>query len=452
MLFNSYTFLFVFLPLAWAGFRLFARLGDRAVTGWLLVASLGFYSWWNPLHLPLLLASIVVNGWWGRRLARTGRGVGLAVAANLLLLGVFKYADLGARTLGWFVEVEEPHLELPLAISFFTFQQIAYVVECARRREASDDPLRYALFVTFFPQLIAGPIVSHDTFVAQLRKPGWFKVPVEVWGPGIALFVLGLFKKLAIADAFAPTADVLFDATGPPDLAAAWRGTLAYSLQIYFDFSGYSDMALGLGRLFGVRLPINFDAPYRSTSIVDFWRRWHITLSTFLRDYLYIPLGGNRRGNARRWVNLFLTMLLGGLWHGPAWTFVGWGAMHGLLLGITHAWWKVVGRGRIPRVLAVPATFVAVAFAWVLFRAEALDRSFSIWGGLVGLNGFGALVVDDLWLLGGLLLCLGAPVSWRWIDEREGPLTLVESIGIGVAAFVSLLLLQRVTPFLYFQF
>jgi alginate O-acetyltransferase complex protein AlgI len=452
MLFNSYTFLLGFLPAVLVGFHLLAQTGRRrAIVAWLLACSLFFYGWWNPTHLPLLLGSVLFNFTFGRRIRRTGRGAAFAIAVNLCLLGVFKYAGLVARTLSPVVDLPDPQLDLPLAISFFTFQQIAYIVDCLHKREDSDF-LDYALFVCFFPQLIAGPIVGHRPFVAQLRTPGWFRVDVARWAPGVALFVVGLFKKLVLADTVSPYADDLFGASTAPGLAEAWNGTLAYSLQIYFDFSGYSDMALGLGWLFGIRLPVNFDAPYRATSIVDFWRRWHITLSAFLRDHLYIPLGGNRKGPARRWLNLFLTMLLGGLWHGASWTFVAWGAMHGAMLAVNHAWWSLVGKGRVPGPIGVALTFVCVAFAWVLFRAEDMARSMRIWRGLVGLGGLGDLAVLRWEVVVGLAICAAAPVSWRWLEDRPTGLRSHEAAFIGFAACASIVHLTRVTPFLYFQF
>lgn len=452
MLFNSYTFLIGFLPIVLLGFHLLARTGRASwVVGWLLVSSFTFYGWWNPQYLPLLLGSVAFNFLAGRVVQRTGRGAGLAIVANLALLAVFKYSGLVARTVSPWLDVADPQLVLPLAISFFTFQQIAYIVDCSNGRERSSF-LHYALFVCFFPQLIAGPIVGHRPLVDQLEKPDWFRVEARQWAPGVALLVLGLFKKLVLADTVSPFADVLFNGSGPPDLIAAWNGTLAYSLQIYFDFSGYSDMALGLGWMFGIRLPVNFDAPYRATSIVEFWRRWHITLSGFLRDHLYIPLGGNRRGPGRRWVNLFLTMLLGGLWHGASWTFMAWGAMHGALLAVNHAWWKFFGGPKLPVPVGMALTFVAVSFAWVLFRAEDLARSIEIWGALVGLSGFGDVTTVDWQILVGLGICGVAPVSWRWLEERPDGLRPHESVFLGVAAVAALLHLTRVTPFLYFQF
>ena len=287
---------------------------------------------------------------------------------------------------------------LPLGISFFTFQKIAYLVDAYRGEVRAGGFLSFALFVTFFPQLIAGPIVHHSEVIPQFGQKSTYRPNLDNLSMGIGIFVLGLAKKTVLADSIATYATPVFRAAqagADPTLFEAWGGALAYTFQLYFDFSGYSDMAIGLALMFNIRLPINFNSPYKATNIIDFWRRWHITLSRFLRDYLYIPLGGNRHGVARRYANLMLTMLLGGLWHGAGWTFIVWGGLHGIFLVINH-FWHALGVGSATTSGARPGsdgsaartiTFLAVMVAWVFFRAEDFDAATRILAGMAGLNG-----------------------------------------------------------------
>ncbi len=325
--------------------------------------------------------------------------VACGVALNLLVLGVFKYANFVVDNINAIADAELALREivLPIGISFFTFQQIAYLVDILRARVQRYAFVDYCLFVSFFPQLIAGPIVHHDDIVPQFRRLGVANRAPHL-GVGLTTFVMGLFKKVVVADYLARVATQVFDGgavEGPVTFADAWIATVAYSLQIYFDFSGYSDMAIGIGCVFGIRLPLNFDSPYKARNIVDFWKRWHMTLSRFLRDYLYIPLGGNRRGMARRYVNLMLTMLLGGMWHGAGWNFLAWGGLHGLYLMATHSWlawrWARVGESRGPgplqRAVGVALTFLAVAFAWVFFRAPGFGVAWEVTKALLGVHG-----------------------------------------------------------------
>jgi D-alanyl-lipoteichoic acid acyltransferase DltB (MBOAT superfamily) len=288
---------------------------------------------------------------------------------------------------------------LPLAISFFTFQQIAYLVDAYEGLTREYNFLHYCLFVTFFPQLIAGPIVHHREMLPQFASDTIYRFNQSTFTAGLTTFCLGLFKKVIIADGAATYATPVFDAAEAGEILTffeAWTGAFGYTIQLYFDFSGYSDMAIGLGMMFGIRLPLNFFSPYKAVNIIDFWRRWHMTLSRFLRDYLYIPLGGSRRGKVRRYVNLMVTMLLGGLWHGAGWTFVAWGALHGFYLVVNHAWHAVrrsLGHNLekttlAGRTLSRIVTLTAVIFAWVLFRAESFGGAMSIISGMVGLNGF----------------------------------------------------------------
>jgi D-alanyl-lipoteichoic acid acyltransferase DltB (MBOAT superfamily) len=317
----------------------------------------------------------------------------LGIAANLLLLGYYKYAGFFGRIVqnSAGVDLGLGGVVLPIGISFFTFTQIAYLVDAQRGLTKEYDPIRYGLFVSYFPHLVAGPILHHREMMQQFVKPGAFRFSSLDLAVGTALFLIGLGKKVLLADSIAPVADSVFGLGKETSLtmAEAWIGVFAYTLQIYFDFSGYSDMALGLARMMGVRMPLNFNSPYKATSIIDFWRRWHMTLSRFLRDYLYIPLGGNRKGQARRYLNIFITMLLGGLWHGAEWTFIVWGGLHGLYLAINHAWQAIfTGPGnRLSRFAGWAVTFIAVVVGWVFFRANSLETAFGMMQSMFGGNG-----------------------------------------------------------------
>ena len=356
MLFNSYLFLFGFLPVTLVGFALLSWLSARRLGFlWLVICSAAYYGYWSWWYLQLLLISMSVNyliaTLWLCRGSRRIRKMGLifGLVFNLSVLGYFKYTNLFISTVDALTDRGIPlrNIVLPLGISFFTFQKIAYLVDVYRGRGYSRNFLDYCLFVVFFPQLIAGPIVHPREILPQFSRRKAFGITAKNLSIGFTIFFFGLAKKVLIADSLSPTASSVFDGAAAghlPGLTNAWLGTLAYTLQLYFDFSGYTDMAIGLARIFGVRLPINFNSPYQSTSIVDFWRRWHITLSRFLRDYLYIPFGGNRRGKTRRYLNLMITMLLGGLWHGANWTFLFWGGLHGAYLCVNHAWAAIARR------------------------------------------------------------------------------------------------------------
>ncbi len=398
MLFNSYEFLLAFLPITLVGYYLISgQVGHRAGILWLVVSSAFFYAWWNPNYVLLLAGSIVGNFWIGTAIAhQAARGrrnrmlLTIGIAGNLLLLGYYKYANFFVTNLdaalgtGWSIEA----IVLPLAISFFTFTQITYLVDSYRGDTNEPSFVNYALFVLFFPHLIAGPIVHHSELIPQFAKAERERPVSEYLVVGLTVFAIGLFKKTVFADSIAPHASATFAAAAngePIDFLQAWSGALSYTFQLYFDFSGYSDMAIGASYMFGIRLPLNFHSPYQAASIVEFWRRWHITLSRFLRDYVYIPLGGNRKGTARRYVNLMATMLLGGLWHGAGWTFVLWGALHGAYLVVNHLWnWLCdrllpAGYRHRPHPLLRPVgwglTFLSVVVAWVFFRADSADTA-----------------------------------------------------------------------------
>jgi len=397
VLFNSYPFILAFLPVVVAGFFLLGRIDRRIAAAWLAAASLFFYGWWSPRYVPLLMASAALNFAAGSALARdrSRRTLTLGVAANLLLLGFFKYADFlvdtvnGAAGTAWPL----PRIVLPIGISFYTFTQIAYLVDAYRGEARDRHFVHYLLFVSYFPHLIAGPLLHHAQVMPQFDDPRTYRPRLANVNLGLVLFATGLFKKAVLADQLALIASPMFDAAAggaTPATSAAWVGALAYALQIYFDFSGYSDMALGISRLFNVTLPVNFFSPYRAVDMIEFWRRWHMTLSAFLRDYLYIPLGGNRRGPARRYLNLMATMLLGGLWHGASWTFVAWGGLHGAYLVVNHAWRALrrrLGAPALPAIAGVALTFLCVVVAWVPFRASDFATALRILRAMAGSGG-----------------------------------------------------------------
>lgn len=306
--------------------------------------------------------------------------LGAAITANLLLLAYYKYANFFVSSLSSAAGWESINLDiiLPIGISFFTFTQVAFLVDTYQGKVKEYNFAHYLLFVTYFPHLIAGPVLHHKEMMPQFADKKTYLPSADNFAIGLSIFVIGLSKKVLIADNIAPLANPVFEINAHPALVESWFGALAYAMQLYFDFSGYSDMAIGLSRLFGVRLPLNFNSPYKAENIIDFWRRWHMTLSRFLRDYLYIPLGGNRNGSFARFRNLFITMLLGGLWHGAGWTFVIWGGLHGIYLGINHGWHFLqeklglsASQSLRSKIVARSITFLAVLVAWVFFRAPS---------------------------------------------------------------------------------
>jgi D-alanyl-lipoteichoic acid acyltransferase DltB (MBOAT superfamily) len=498
MLFNSYVFVLAFLPITLTVFFAVGRRGSaKAAVGWLLCASLVFYGWWNPNYLALILLSVAANYWLGFLLdgapsaRRKSWLLALGVVLNLGVLGYFKYANFFVDNLNRFVgPLDLEKVVLPLAISFFTFQQIAYLVDVRRGAAREKSLLNYALFVTFFPQFIAGPIVHHSEILPQLLRRATLVPSLRHLSVGTTFFAFGLFKKVVIADELALIATPVFAAAERGvglAMLEVWAGVLAYTLQIYFDFSGYSDMAIGLARMFGVRLPLNFDAPYKATCVIDFWRRWHMTLSRFLRDYLYIPLGGRRKGYTRRLVNLMLTMLIGGLWHGAGWTFVLWGGLHGFYLVVNQLWRRFVPPSSAPRgarralcrAVGWTLTILAIVVAWVPFRAESLDAALLLWRSMSGEHGTltrarGASLVEPTTLLVVVLVlffCLVLPTTHQYLERTRPALgvrpTARDAVRwpgfvwrptparatLTLLVFVtSAALMQRTSEFLYFQF
>jgi alginate O-acetyltransferase complex protein AlgI len=496
MLFSSYAFLFQFLPAVALAYAVARRVSPRCGILALAFSSLIFYGAWKPVYLLLLLASIGVNFWLGLKmedpLRRRTFGT-LGVAANLALLCYFKYTNFLFDSFTALTGAPLPFVNviLPLGISFFTFQQIAYLVDVMRGAKVERDIVSYTLFVSFFPHLIAGPLVHHAEMIPQFKRARSGRSAVLA-ARGLAIFAAGLFKKVVIADNLAQFVTPVFahlDAGGGVSTEWAWLSTLAYTLQIYFDFSGYSDMAVGLALMFGIRLPVNFRSPYKARSIIEFWRRWHITLSRFLRDYLYIPLGGNRLGEQRRYINLLVTMLLGGLWHGAAWNFVIWGGLHGLYLCINHLWraWRGDAPASMPaKALCWAATFFAVVIAWVFFRAKTAAGAWQMLGSLFGFAAGssayaspGILRVMDLPILvgEGSLLLIGAcivalalvialgppnvPQLFRYREYRRAPEqgasvrwrpTAAWALFTALAFAISLFGMWQRLEFLYFQF
>jgi D-alanyl-lipoteichoic acid acyltransferase DltB (MBOAT superfamily) len=517
MLFNSHIFLFLYLPLTAIVFFRLGAYSHRLAAAWLGASSLFFYGYWNPAYVGLLLASIFFNYGIGFALAReydagnTRRKniiLALGVGADLVLLGYYKYANFFLDTAnnlldaGWGMQ----DILLPLGISFFTFTQIAFLVDAWSGKAREFNFIHYLLFVTYFPHLIAGPVLHHKEMMPQFAQPETYRVSWENMAVGLTFLFAGMFKKVIIADSLAPHATPVFaaaEAGQELSFFEAWKGTVAYTLQLYFDFSGYSDMAIGLSRMFGVKLPLNFNSPYQAVNIVEFWRRWHMTLSRFLRDYLYIPLGGNRHGPGRRYLNLLATMLLGGLWHGAGWTFVVWGCLHGLYLVINHAWQKLWVRPIgtwWSRAIARAITLLAVMVAWVFFRAESFEGAMHMlqamanlpttlhgrigpvegWLGALGIRFQGGHMAAEhlvdlawlvfwiafLWLLPNTqqwmarfqpsinvpeadLLPPAFPRFWQRLQWQPTPAWALVTVGLAV---ISVLSLSRISEFLYFQF
>ena len=495
MLFSSFTFLLEFLPATILAFAAARQHSSRAGIIVLVGASLFFYGAWRPILLLLFAGSVATNFLLGLAMENPSRrrAVGLfGVALNLSVLGLFKYTNFLFDVLKETTGAALPHVDilLPLGISFFTFQQIAYLVDVTRGARIERDIVSYTLFVSFFPHLIAGPLVHHAEMIPQFKRERSGRSAVLA-ARGWAIFVAGLFKKVAIADNLAQFVNPVFahaDAGGSVGAQWAWLSILAYTLQIYFDFSGYSDMAIGLALLFGIRLPVNFRSPYKATSIIDFWRRWHITLSRFLRDYLYIPIGGNRLGAQRRYINLMLTMALGGLWHGAGWNFLIWGALHGAFLVVNHLW---RAGERKPSTTFAPLasswllTFLAVVVGWVFFRAKTLTGAGQMLGGLLGFGGDSAyasegivrvmdlpLLVGEqrLLLIGWSAIALGMAVAlflpnvpqvYRYREYRRKPESgafpnwrpnFIWASLTALALVVSLFGMWQRVEFLYFQF
>ncbi|MCK5855406.1 MAG: MBOAT family protein [Sulfurovaceae bacterium] len=479
MLFNSYEFIFAFLPFT---FFIYFYLNhkNRITEGklFLVLSSLFFYAWWNVLYLPLILLSMLFNYKIGTLLLQKPKNKNkkvliFGISANLLLLGYFKYSDFFIENINLTLNADLSllHLALPLAISFFTFQQISYLVDSYRKETKEYDFLNYALFVTFFPQLIAGPIVHHKEMMPQFATNSAKKINTHHIAMGLFIFSIGLFKKVIIADTFATWATTGFDVAQTLNFLEAWTTSLSYTFQLYFDFSGYTDMAIGVALLFNIKLPINFNSPYKATDIQDFWRRWHITLSRFLRDYIYIPLGGNRKGSVRTYTNLLSTFILGGLWHGAGWTFIFWGFLHGMAL-IIHRLWSSLGI-KIWSWVAWLITFNFINISWVFFRAKEWDDAIKVLSAMFSLDNivlhpaFSSLPLQGV-EYGKMFSSIGGDsftIIWittilfsilffkNSIERLEGFKTNYQTATItAIALSMGILSLNKISEFLYFNF
>lgn len=468
MLFNSYEFIFLFLPIVLLGY--YVVLPQRARLPFLTILSYVFYGWWDYRFVSLMFLTTVIDYVAGLGIDRAKTHAGrkgwllVSVISGLLLLGFFKYYELMARTTNevatWFHGAPVQflpmlHLILPIGISFYTFHSMSYTIDIYRGIvKPAKKFWNFSCFVALFTQLVAGPIIRYRDLAEQLVSRTH---TMEKAYKGVVFFILGLVKKVILADGVAPLVGTVFDLQSP-GLIASWVGILAYAMQIYFDFSGYSDMAVGLGYLFGFQIPQNFNSPYKSLSLTEFWKRWHISLSTWLRDYLYISLGGNRKGAFRTYVNLFLTMLLGGLWHGANWTFVLWGGYHGLLLAIERAtgkkslfWWAPVA---VQRGFA----FLLVLIGWVLFRCETLGHAGALFGGMLGVNGFDASFLGYLRTVPLSCIMLAVTLGVTWTLPNTWEIRWRPSWGVALVlavlfvVCVGVILVNSSSPFLYFQF
>jgi alginate O-acetyltransferase complex protein AlgI len=463
MLFTSQVFLLFFLPtVAIIYLALFTRVSIRSSLWFLSIASVFFYGWWNPVYVLLIAFSIFYNYSFGLLLHKVNKHryliVFIAVAGNLFLLGYFKYAEFFVNNVNDLIDgnyrVDE--IILPLAISFFTFQQISYIVDAYKNQEVHYKFPDYLLFVTFFPQLIAGPIVRHDHIIRQFSNPYEGGEKSSWIAKGLILLTLGLTKKVVFAEKLEEIANPFYDSISGSSaltLVDSWNAALAFSLQIYFDFSAYSDMAIGLALIFGFNLPINFNIPYKAKNIQDFWRRWHISLSLFLRDYLYIPLGGNRKGLSVQVLALATTMLLGGLWHGASWSFVIWGGAHGLAL-VLHLFWMKANL-RMPGFISWPMLFIFLVFTWVLFRISDIDLALSVIKSMIDLSESNIGEISNFeWeaILVGILIATLGPSSTELMHKiNSGQRYIAVIIGLLLVYFV-VVGGYAAKEFIYFQF
>jgi len=458
MLFHTQAFLLLFLPVVVSGWYAVSARPELRI-GWLIVCSLVFYGWWDVRFIPLLLGQCLLTWIAVETYFRTGKRhasiIVLAIAANLGCLVFFKY-------LGFLIEtyvlmtghaLAKPGIILPVGISFYTFELVSYLADVKWNNAPRYGLLRFLLFVLLFPRLIAGPIVRHHEIIHQFeldpRRPG---LPIRL-GRGMLWLVVGLVKKVFIADALAPYADAGFlaAAAAPPPLLSAWSAVLAFTFQLFLDFSAYSEMAIGIALMLGLSLPQNFDAPYRATSLRDFWRRWHVTLSRFLRDYLYIPLGGSRSGQAAYFAAILTTMTACGLWHGAGFTFIAWGALHGLGLIVNRAW---TGLGwRLPQVVAWAITFLFVMLGWALFRAPTFATAANMIAGLAGLGGLGGTFAGAPVAAIGAFVSLAGPTTAQWIESLETPSwPLAYAAALAAVAIILVVGAGQPADFIYFQF
>jgi D-alanyl-lipoteichoic acid acyltransferase DltB (MBOAT superfamily) len=459
MLFNSFEFIFAFLPLTF--FIYFALLNRRMVSAaklFLVGASLFFYGWWNSAYLSLIIGSMAFNFFIGnlfdRDIKRYKKALLISgIGTNIALLGYFKYSDFFIENLNAIAHtsIAPLHLALPLAISFFTFQQISYLVDSYKGETKEYNLLNYALFVTFFPQLIAGPIVHHKEMMPQFSSVSNMVKRYKNIAFGLLAFSVGLFKKVVIADSFAEIATAGFSHPETLNILEAWATSLSYTFELYYDFSGYTDMAIGAALLFNIKLPINFNSPYKALNIQDFWRRWHMTLSRFLRDYIYIPLGGNRKGDMRLYLNLMATFIIGGIWHGAGWTFVLWGFLHGAAL-IVYQLYKRLDF-KISNLLAWLITFNFINITWVFFRASDIEDALNILSSMFSVTTLMNQTHISLHIDWFVMAFIGVLYFKNLYQYRQNELLNRKTAYFTALLFVSALLMSnRVSEFLYYDF
>lgn len=460
MLFNSFEFLFFFLPIT---FVIYFYINKKKFTkiskAYLILSSLFFYSWWNIVYLPLILFSMIFNYVLGKSIIKNKENNFLTkkkllffgILSNICLLGYFKYADFFINNTNFFFnfEFEKLQLALPLAVSFFTLQQIAYLIESYKGQTKENSILNYGMFVTFFPQLISGPIVYHKDMVKQFTSIKNKSINYKNISFGLLIFSIGFFKKVIIADTFAVWATNGFENPEILTFYKSWVTSLSYTFQIYFDFSGYTDMALGIALLFNIKLPINFNSPYKATNIKDFWRRWHITLSRFLRDYIYIPLGGSRKSSLKTYNNLLVTFIIGGLWHGANWTFLFWGFLHGIALIIYRLWCDV--GFKLNLIISWLITFNFINVTFIFFRAEEWNDAITI---IKKMLKFEVIQKINLIQLLFIILTLALLLLFKNSNEIKKSFSIYVGIFIGFLFFLSsiFLFLRGEGEFLYFQF
>jgi alginate O-acetyltransferase complex protein AlgI len=477
LLFNSYVFILMFFPIVFVGYFILLKLNLKSVAkGFLVLASLYFYGYWNVAYLPIILVSILVNFLIAYVINKENRSKKAILIAGIIfncgLLGYYKYSDFFLENVNTVLQTNFPLLQLalPLAISFFTFQQVAYLVDTYRGETKGYSFLDYIFFVTFFPQLIAGPIVHHSEIITQLQEPGKYKMNSANISKGLYIFAIGLFKKVIIADTFAIWATNGYNNVESLTLIDSWIATMSYTFQLYFDFSGYCDMAIGLALFFNLKLPMNFNSPYKAVNIQDFWRRWHITLNRFFTQYVYFPLGGSRVGKVRTYFNIFIIFFISGFWHGAGWTFIIWGTMHGLA-SIVYRAWSQLGL-KLPKVIAWFITFLFVHLAWVYFRSPDVATAHTMISKMfnftelqvphrlaaiienAGLSLQPATLFFDLKLVLVILVFLGVVVFMKNSIEKLNTfsLTVRNAAIISLVTVLSLLYLNRISEFLYFNF
>ena len=469
MLFSSYEFLFCFLPITIIGYYLILNAKKvNMARGWLVIASLFFYGWFNIKYLPIIIVSILINFAIGKGIKKEDKykKIYFIIGAtfNVGLLCYFKYYDFFVENVNVLFKTNWTlkHLLLPLGLSFFSFQQLSYLIDVYKGETKDYSLLNFSLFVTFFPQLIAGPIVLHSEIMPQFDDKEKQRLNWDNIASGIFMFSIGFFKKLVIADSFAVWATNGFDSTASLTFYQGWFVSLAYTMQIYFDFSGYSDMAVGIGKIFNIDLPANFLSPYKSTSISEFWRRWHITLGRALSTYVYKPLGGNRKGRVKTYINLLLTFLVSGLWHGAAWTFVFWGLLHGIASVIDRLFrdnnWK------INKYVSWFLTFMFVNCAWVFFRAATFERAFEILKAMFSIPSGGAfnmagiitngsiIIIGLVYIL--LVISLVVTLSFKNTYELAETFdyTTINTVYVVILMMIGISFMPRISPFIYFNF